>query len=469
MTLETPVKIETLVVDESVSQAQLNACKTWLKKQGSAYEQLLLIAEHHPGMADHRIINTLLGKGDVLLTADRPFHNLLIKEGWPSLYIDPSMQITNHFLSGIRPGILPATSRQHDQQAQMSGLHSLIMPVSERALKKLRSKRRRIRAHFGGYDQLTQLSITVAVRGDLIGVRLFVAGASAKGIMASESYIREAGVAAGDTALPHALILAQQLMLQQLDVTVFYDSARIPDPALSNDGFFSAMRREFPKLKFFTTVKGRHMESLRRKLDALNATDTNEIVASSLANMRKRYAQLPRGERPTTTPQPEPLINPNADRGALLLAAKWFVEKASTIDAVQQIALIGSICTGKKNPKDIDLLLTLTPGANIAPLSRLKRQMQGRIQRGLLGADVFLMEEGKYLGRPCRYREPHPRVVCAHDGLMCSLERSFLCNTSAAFNLEKKLLVSPPIILFPKFRASVEVPADIRTVFMNTL
>jgi hypothetical protein len=120
----------------------------------------------------------------------------------------------------------------------------------------------------------------VAVRGDLIGVRVFAAGASAKGIMASESYIGESSMAAGDTALSHALILAQQLMLQQLAVTVFYDPARIPDPAPRDDGFFNAMRREFPKLKFIATVKGRHMESLWRKLDALNAADTNEIVDS---------------------------------------------------------------------------------------------------------------------------------------------------------------------------------------------
>ena len=252
MTVVPPAKIATLVVDESISRAQLSACKKWLKKHGCAYEQLLFIAERHPGMPDHRIIKTLL---------------------------------------------------------------------------------------------------------------------------------------------------------------------------------------------------------------------TNEIVASRLVDMRERFSPEPDREIEIPAPVSAPLINPNTDRGALLLAAKWFVDRAKKLESVKQIALVGSICTNKKNPKDIDILLTIATDSDIAPLSKLKRQMQGRTQRGLLGADVFLVEEGQYIGRPCRFRDPHPRVACAHDGLRCNLDRAFLCDTSAAFKLKNELLTSPPIILYPEFQAKISVPADVLAGF----
>jgi predicted nucleotidyltransferase len=207
------------------------------------------------------------------------------------------------------------------------------------------------------------------------------------------------------------------------------------------------------------------MESLWQKLNNLGSVNTNEVIASRLADVRRRFSQPQDSEKQVTSPQYGSFINPNTDRGALLLAAKWFVDRAKKVESVKQIALIGSICTGKQNPKDIDILLTIAANTDIAPIARLSRQMLGRIQRGLLGADVFLVEEGRYLGRPCRYREPHPRVVCAHDNLRCSLDRAFLCDTSMAFKLKGKLLASPPIILYPEFQAKVVVPADVRANF----
>src|SRR4030066_312951 len=89
-------------------------------------------------------------------------------------------------------------------------------------------------------------------------------------------------------------------------------------------------------------------------------------------------------------------LNRDTDRGALLSAARWFVKRAAALDSITQIALIGSIVTDKKHPKDIDILLTIAPGAELAPIAKLSRQMAGQIQRELLGADVFLMEEGRY-------------------------------------------------------------------------
>ncbi len=165
------------------------------------------------------------------------------------------------------------------------------------------------------------------------------------------------------------------------------------------------------------------------------------------------------------TVEPSPQPDRDTDRGALLLAAKWFFNRATKLESITRIALIGSICTDKKHPKDIDILLTIAPAADITPISKLKRQMGGRIQRGLLGADIFLMEEDRYIGRPCRFREPHPRVGCAQDGLRCNFDRPFLCDTSNSFELKNEVITSPPIILYPRLLAAGKIPVDVQAVF----
>jgi len=166
-----------------------------------------------------------------------------------------------------------------------------------------------------------------------------------------------------------------------------------------------------------------------------------------------------------TVETPPQRLNRDTDRGALLLAAQWFFNRAIKLESITRIALIGSICTDKQHPKDIDILLTIKPDADISSISKLKRQMSGRSQRGLLGADIFLMEEGSYIGRPCRFREPHPRVGCAQDGLRCDFDRPFLCDTSNSFELKNEVITSPPIILYPRLLAARKIPADIQAVF----
>ncbi len=465
---EIKTNIEKLVVDESISTAQLSACQKWLKDHSAHYQQLYLIAGHHPGIPDSRILKTVLNKHDAMLTTDCPFHNRLLKEGITSFYIDAALTITQQALQGIRPTFLPEPKGDNKKQPEMSSLHNLIIPDSDKTLKKLRTKRRRIRSHFGGYDQFNQLSITVATRGELIGVRLHVAGASAKGIMASESYVAEPDRDTGKAALCHALVLALQLMLQRLDVYLFYDPANIPDPCSLDDRFFNRLKIEFPTVKFIACAKGRLMEALWQKLSALKSANSNEIVPSRLSLIEQRVKQFVLGvpvESKSVATKPIPLLSSNTDRGALLLAAKWFFDKAIKLETITRIALIGSICTGKKHPKDIDILVTLAPGAEIAPISKLKRQMSGRIQRGLLGADIFLLEEGRYIGRPCRFCEPHPRAACTHDGLRCNFNRPFLCDTSHSFELKDEVITSPPITLYPEFQARVNVPADVQIVF----
>ena len=150
------------------------------------------------------------------------------------------------------------------------------------------------------------------------------------------------------------------------------------------------------------------------------------------------------------------------DRSVLLDCTVWFVEEIIRIDGIIRVALIGSICTNKRNINDIDILITIRDGMDITRIATQKRKLQGRIQRGSLGADVFLAENGKYIGRPCNYKKPWVRVVCASNNNTCDLDRPFLCDTSRNIRLSNTVINDPPIILWPEATANITIPHDIK-------
>ena len=65
-------------------------------------------------------------------------------------------------------------------------------------------------------------------------------------------------------------------------------------------------------------------------------------------------------------------------RAFLIAEARAFVCDACRLPGVTRIALIGSITTEKPDPKDVDLLVTVTEDADLDPLARLGRRLQGR-------------------------------------------------------------------------------------------
>lgn len=150
-----------------------------------------------------------------------------------------------------------------------------------------------------------------------------------------------------------------------------------------------------------------------------------------------------------------------SDRQHLLAAAQWFVTEAAKLESVEQIALVGSLCTDQKKPRDLDLLVTVKPGSSIKALGKLKRKLQGKISRGSMGSDVFIAEDGRYIGRACQYREPWPRADCMARKLRCADGREFLCDTSANFSLDQHLIDNPPVILWPEVKQNADVPADV--------
>lgn len=100
-------------------------------------------------------------------------------------------------------------------------------------------------------------------------------------------------------------------------------------------------------------------------------------------------------------------------RHFLLNEIRLFVGFASQLEGVARIALVGSLVTEKVNPKDADLLVTISEATDIDSLAALGRKLKGHAQSHNSGADIFLCNSnGEYLGRTCSYKDCHPRMAC---------------------------------------------------------
>jgi predicted nucleotidyltransferase len=107
-------------------------------------------------------------------------------------------------------------------------------------------------------------------------------------------------------------------------------------------------------------------------------------------------------------------------RPYLLAGVLRFVRAARNVEGVMRIALIGSLATDKRNPKDADLLITIRHGTNLTPLATLGRKLQGHAQQRNHGGEVFLCaEEGVYLGRTCPWKDCRPFVRLRCDAQHC--------------------------------------------------
>ena len=82
-----------------------------------------------------------------------------------------------------------------------------------------------------------------------------------------------------------------------------------------------------------------------------------------------------------------------------------FVQAASRIPGILRIALIGSLTTDKVDPKDADVLVTISSETDLTPLATLGRKLQGHAQSFNRGGEVFLADpDHRYLGRTCPWK-----------------------------------------------------------------
>ncbi len=300
-----------IVIDESIQDSQIEKISNILKRDGIDRADFLFIAKEHPGMPDYEIIHFLLNESTVFITNDRPLHNTVLDKGYKSFYVDGD-RITAKRLEGIRTIKLPKHIKKDLQPKDnyhepKTEIRHLLLPKSNKSLKKLQTKRRRIRNYFGGTDNMSLAAITVSYKplgsSILVGTRIKISSdTGVKALDASESYVEEkVDFKDGElVALSNALILAIHLMLNHVRTIVYYDGHKItnPDQYFSGNAeqhyqfVFQKLTGSFTQIEFTSSTKGFFIERLRKKLDNLAVRNTNEILPGRIAEIEKAIHQF---------------------------------------------------------------------------------------------------------------------------------------------------------------------------------
>ena len=271
------------------------------------------IAEQHPGLPDVDIYNRLLANRSVcLFTADRTFHNALLQQGSSSFFINEVGEVTHLPLKGVKPrGVLANLEKttltdtgnsEPVAQPRHSALASILLPETDSARKKLRTKHRRIRNYFGGAERMEKVSVALSVSPGLkplIGIRIRVipgkGSGGIKALDASELYIEETS---GDllSAYIHVMALLVNLQLWHLVVDVYFDSQTLSPPEKQSDSKFfelwQAIAKTFPHLNYHPIgerPRSPQMDKLRQKLRNLSNSKSNEIVPRDIGDYFEKY------------------------------------------------------------------------------------------------------------------------------------------------------------------------------------
>ncbi|HYV02246.1 MAG TPA: UPF0158 family protein [Actinomycetota bacterium] len=172
------------------------------------------------------------------------------------------------------------------------------------------------------------------------------------------------------------------------------------------------------------------------------------------------------GVEPVFEAIPEPVPGPPA-RVRLLGEALEFVRAVRELPGIRRIALLGSLASDKQWPKDVDLILTVDDDADLEPVAKLARRLQGHAQSLGLGADVFLAgPAGDYLGRTCPWSRCGPGIRASCDALHCG-RRMYLHDDLEAVRLPDEVTSTPPVNLWPAVRIRTAVPNDVRETLLT--
>jgi hypothetical protein len=302
-------KIVKLIVDESVSQNNEIRFAQFLKNKSYKIAEYLNIREKHPGMPDFQILNNYIDNASIFLTSDRPFHNKVLSKGFLSFYIN-EQEITGKYLKGIsiKPDVLMTkmnSTIKENYHPPSPEIRQFILPMSSSKLKKLTTKRRRIRNHFGGLENIDEIAVSLSLKPMksklLIGIKLQVSSNTGlKAITGSESYILEDSKNETLIILPiiHALITVVRLMLHSIKTIIYFDSCKIEfdrEKILEADfspyyHLFLALEKCFSNLTFNGVSKSTHIEMLKRKLNDLSIHKTNEITQGDISDIIQRMS-----------------------------------------------------------------------------------------------------------------------------------------------------------------------------------
>jgi hypothetical protein len=155
-------RIERVVVDECVGQ-ESPLVGQLRQRLGEQQVKVVFLATEHPGIPDIEILDKLLDVRSALLTQDRGLHNLAIGRGFRSFVHTPESGLTDRRLVHVSAPDkhLPLASGalrdsyQHQSNPEAQAITECLYSfLSAHQLKQFRTKRRRIRAHFGSPDNI---------------------------------------------------------------------------------------------------------------------------------------------------------------------------------------------------------------------------------------------------------------------------------------------------------------------------
>lgn len=277
-----------VVIDECVGSAEWERVRGQLGSGGLNTVEVV-ISEEFPGMTDPEIFARLIDEDTTLVTKDAPFHNYVVKMGFESHFLGP-----DKIISGPIPGIQPKDFRRISRRAtgselpQQSSLRVLLLPRGRKHLKNLRTKRRRIRSHCLGEENICRVTVVLSSREigseTIIGFIVQVhAHEGVKVLKATEGVIREAHfVLQSDVAgICYAMVNIVRLNLNQKPTAIYCDGLcfdkeflseiRVGDHSEPIYRLYERLRRCFGQVTFAFPKKGPYMTSVRKKLESRQA------------------------------------------------------------------------------------------------------------------------------------------------------------------------------------------------------
>jgi hypothetical protein len=178
-------------------------------------------------------------------------------------------------------------------EIEKTDIHEKILPESEIQLKKLKTKRRRIRNYFEGIDNIGNIDISLSKKDIkdkiLIGIKIrAISNNGIKSIDASEIYIKENRSHDENIYICHVFIALLRLLLNTKNIAIYYDSNEIKGDfeSKTNTEFLELhqiLKSYFNRVTISMVNKGKNIELLRNKLYQLSKNDVgNEILVGDI-------------------------------------------------------------------------------------------------------------------------------------------------------------------------------------------
>jgi hypothetical protein len=300
-------RIERVVVDECVGQ-ESPLVGQLCERLGEGPIKFVFLVTEHPGIPDIEILDKLLDVRSALLTQDRVLHNLAIGCGFQSFVHTPESGLTDRRLVHVSAsdkhlpvasGALRDSYRQQSNPETQAITECLCGFLSAHQLKQFRTKRRRIRAHFGSPDNIVAAALTISqrrtVRGTVGGYVLKVdARHGIESLFpASESYFLDRASNEPLQATCWALAHLFQLQLQNYPIILYHIDgaalARCTALIDNRDAAATAIERMAARLLAALSrpnaaecTKGRFFDRASDKLNQLARLAPNELVSVNL-------------------------------------------------------------------------------------------------------------------------------------------------------------------------------------------